>query len=135
MFFDVDTAIVDALMTAFAGTDVRENIYPAIFFDDVNSPPVRMPAIRVVFLGMSREDELDMGGIQDTAVLKYGVVYYFRSFREKDSENIYPFLHKIFDALKRLETKRGVLKPSGCQLVAGKGYYAYMCEFALDTII
>jgi len=135
MFFDIDNAIAEKLKIEFAGTPLENNIFPVISKEDIKAKPLRFPAIRVVFLGMEQAEDLSMPDTEVLTKLRYGVIYYFRSFREKDAKNIYPDLLKIVDSLKNLATERGALQAESCQLVAAEGYYAYMCEFSLETVI
>ncbi|KAA0257209.1 hypothetical protein FHQ18_11635 [Deferribacter autotrophicus] len=135
MFSDIDNAIVQKLKEVFFGTPLENNIFPVIFRDDLRNRPLRFPAVRVVFLGMNQTEDLSVPNTEIVSRLNYGVFYYFRSFKEKDGANIYPDLLKIVDSLKNLQTARGVLQAESCQLVANDGYYAYMCEFSIETVI
>jgi rubrerythrin len=135
MFFDIDEAIVNKLRVVFLNTALAENIYSSISKEDIKAKPLRFPAIRVVFMGMDSAEDLSVPDTEIVSKLRYGVFYYFRSFKEKDASNIYPDLIKIIDSLKNLQTTRGILQAERCQLVAADGYYAYLCEFSIETII
>ena len=138
MFIEVEKEIKDSLKRAFEKyTEIKDNIELAIGKENILiETPLKLPAVRIVFLGSDFSEELDLGSGIFKSQLKYGVLLFFRSFKDKNAENIYKYLQIIHDTLKDYRTTKGVLKPVKTSLeVSERGsYYIYSTLIKLETV-
>ena len=138
MFIEVEKEIRDTLKKAFENyTEIKDNIELAIGKENVLiETPLKLPAVRVIFLGSDFNEEIDLGSSIFKSQLKYGVLLFFRSFKDRTAKNIYKYLEIIYNTLKDYRTKKGVLKPvkMGLEVSERGNYYIYSTLFKLETV-
>jgi len=137
MFIDIELAIKTALQNAFTSyPEIAGNIELTIGKENViKEAPLKFPAIRILYMEADFTEENDISGKEFIANLQYAVIFYFRSFKDKTGENVYKYLQIITEALKGLQTPKGVLKPSKSRLEVANSYYAYINLFKLETVV
>ncbi len=137
MFIEVEQQIKQALEDAFKDyPEIKDNIHLAIGKENViKENPVKLPAIRILFMQANSAEENDITGTEFITELEYAVLLFFRSFKDKTAQNIYTYLQVINDALKGLKTTKGILKPKQMKLEIADGFYLYACRFSVETII
>ncbi len=137
MFIDVEQQIKTALENAFIDyPEIKDNIHLAIGKENIlRETPVKMPAIRIVFMEATTSEENDLGATDFITELEYAVLLFFRSFKDKNAGNIYKYLQVIQETLKGYRTAKGVLKPAKTRLEITNNFYVYACNFKLETVI
>jgi len=137
MFIEVEQQIKQALEKAFKDyPEIKDNIQYAIGKENtLKETPMKMPAIRIVFMGHDVLQEADITGKDFTAKLEYAVLLFFRSFKEKTAESVYEYLQVIQETLKGFQTTKGILKPSRLDLEITSNFYVYVYRFNLETIV
>lgn len=137
MFIEVEQQIKTALEDAFQNfPEIKDNIELTIGKENIiREAPVKMPAIRIVFMESNSSKENDLGANEFITELEYAVLLFFRSFKDKTAENIYKYLQIIHESLKGYRTTKGVLTPSKTRLEITTNFYVYACNFKLETVI
>ncbi|MEO2083675.1 MAG: hypothetical protein ABGX12_06600 [Desulfurobacteriaceae bacterium] len=136
MFKDVEEAIVSALQETFKkkGETIPGGIARAIGKDNLKSPPLRFPAIRVLFAECSPREAYDLGAQMYVADATFQVVIFMANLSNL-TDHIYSLLNTVVESLKNLQTSRGKLKPGKIFLGRADNILAYVVNFHLEVAI